>query len=85
VRTSSAWGMPRSSSIRLPTGQPAGRRLAARLRAAGFSYNPRRRRISCTGRRDLRLPYAYLGADAHASANYTGQPAVHSYYTDEHH
>jgi hypothetical protein len=29
------------ASIRLPDGQPAGRRLATRLRAAGFSYNPR--------------------------------------------
>lgn len=51
------------SSIRLPDGRPAGQRLTARLRAAGFSYDSRRRRISCTGRRDARLPYSYLGAD----------------------
>jgi SAM-dependent methyltransferase len=68
------------SSIRLATGQPAGRRLATRLRAAGFSYDSRRHRISRTGPGELRLPYRYLGADDHAGANYTGQPAVHSYY-----
>lgn len=49
------------SSIMLPDGRPAGRRLAARLRAAGLTYDPRRRRISCTGRRELHLPYRYLG------------------------
>ncbi|MEU1589649.1 hypothetical protein [Micromonospora sp. NPDC005710] len=72
------------SSIRLPDGRPAGQRLTAQLRAAGFSYDSRRRRISCTGRRDVRLPYRYLGADDRAGANYTGQPAVHSYYAEGH-
>ncbi|MEU6074109.1 class I SAM-dependent methyltransferase [Micromonospora sp. NPDC047074] len=72
------------SSIRLPDGRPAGRRLTARLRAAGFSYDPRRRRIGCTGRREVRLPYSYLGADDRAGANYTGQPAVHSHYAEGH-
>ncbi|MGW1060494.1 class I SAM-dependent methyltransferase [Micromonospora rubida] len=72
------------SSIRLPDGRPAGQRLTARLRAAGFSYDPRRRRISCTGRREVRLPYRYLGADDRAGANYTGQPAVHSHYAEDH-
>jgi trans-aconitate methyltransferase len=71
------------SSIRLPDGQPAGPRLTARLRAAGFSYEQRRRRISCVGAREVHLPYRYLGADDRAGANYTGQPAVHSYYADE--
>lgn len=67
-------------SIRLAGGEPAGRRLAASLRAAGFSYESRRHRIRCSGRREVRLPYAYLGADDRAGPNYTGQPAVHSYY-----
>ena len=70
------------SSIRLPDGQPAGRRLTSRLRAAGFSYDPRRRRISRTGPGEVRLPYSYLGADDRAGPNYTGQPAVHSYYAE---
>ncbi|MEV0392253.1 class I SAM-dependent methyltransferase [Polymorphospora rubra] len=69
-------------SIRLPDGRPAGRRLTARLRAAGFSYDARRHRISRTGPGDVRLPYAFLGADDRAGPNYTGQPAVHSYYAE---
>jgi SAM-dependent methyltransferase len=70
------------SSIRTADGHPGGRRLAARLRAAGFSYDPRRHRIGCTGRRDVRLPYVYAGADDQAGVSYTGQPAVHSHYTE---
>lgn len=73
------------SSIRLPDARPAGRRLVTRLRAAGFSYDPRRHRISCTGPLDADLPYTYLGADDHAGANYTGQPAVNSYYQEDQH
>jgi SAM-dependent methyltransferase len=71
------------SSIRLPDGRPAGRRLLTPLRAAGFSYDSRRHRIGCTGRREVRLPYTYLGADDRAGANYTGQPAVNSYYQED--
>ncbi|BCB82979.1 methyltransferase [Phytohabitans suffuscus] len=51
------------TSIRLPDGRPAGRALAGALRQAGFEYDSRRRRISCAGRRDAELSYAYLGAD----------------------
>ncbi|WP_245908791.1 class I SAM-dependent methyltransferase [Pseudosporangium ferrugineum] len=70
------------ASIRLADGRPAGRRLTARLRAAGLNYGNRRRRIACIGPRELRLPYTYLGADDHAGPNYTGQPAVDSYYCE---
>jgi len=68
------------ASIRLTSGAPAGRRLAADLRDAGFSYDGRRRRIGRDDRGDVGLPYEYLGADDKAGANYTGQPAVHSHY-----
>jgi SAM-dependent methyltransferase len=69
------------SAIRV--GEPAAnRRLRSRLRAAGFAYNSRRHQITCTGRRDVRLPYAYLGADDRAGPGYTGQPAVTSYYSE---
>jgi SAM-dependent methyltransferase len=68
------------TSVRLPDGRPAGRRLTALLRAAGMTYDARRHRISCTGPRHLDLPYAYLGADDRAGPNYTGQAAVHSHY-----
>jgi SAM-dependent methyltransferase len=70
------------SAIQLPGGRAATRRLASRLRTAGFSYDSRRRQISCTGRRDIRWPYTYRGADDHAGPGYTGQPAVHSYYAE---
>jgi SAM-dependent methyltransferase len=64
-------------------GPAATRRLRSRLRAAGFAYNPRRRQVTCAGRREVRLPYAYLGADDRAGPGYTGQPAVTSYYTED--
>jgi SAM-dependent methyltransferase len=64
-------------------GPAATRRLRSRLEAAGFAYSPRRHQITCTGRRDVRLPYAYLGADDRAGPGYTGQPAVTSYYTED--
>jgi SAM-dependent methyltransferase len=70
------------ADVRLADGRPAGRRLAGRLRAAGISYDARRRRIRCEGRRDVRLPYRYLGADDAAGPNYTGQPGVRSHYAD---
>jgi SAM-dependent methyltransferase len=75
-----------AASIVSADGRPLGRRLTAALRAAGFDYDGRRRRISCRGRRQpgflLRSlgQFRYLGADDRAGPNYTGQPAVNSYY-----
>ncbi|MGH3169010.1 MAG: class I SAM-dependent methyltransferase [Trebonia sp.] len=66
--------------VRLPGGGPAGRALISALRQAGFTYSPRRHRITCAGRREVALPYSYLGADDQAGPGYTGQPAVNSYY-----
>jgi SAM-dependent methyltransferase len=60
---------------------PGNRRLASALRAAGFTIDARRRRITRTGPATLALPFTYLGADDTAGPNYTGQPAVHSHYT----
>lgn len=70
------------TSIRLAQGQPAGRRLTTALRRAGFSYDPRRHRITRTGPAEIQLPYRYLGADDQAGPNYTGQPAVNSIYAE---
>ncbi|MBF9134513.1 methyltransferase domain-containing protein [Plantactinospora sp. S1510] len=70
-------------AVRLADGRPAGRRLNAQLRTAGFTVDTRRRRISRTGPGAGVLPYRYLGADDRAGPNYTGQPAVSSYYTPE--
>ncbi|GIH97648.1 class I SAM-dependent methyltransferase [Planobispora siamensis] len=66
--------------IILENGLPAGRRFTADLRKAGLVYDTRRRRISRRGRCAVELPYRYLGADDRAGPNYTGQPAVDSYY-----
>jgi len=68
------------ASIRLADGRPAGRAVSAALRRSGFAYDARRRRISRTGPGAVALPYRYLGADDRAGPNYTGQPAVDSYY-----
>ncbi|TCO55023.1 class I SAM-dependent methyltransferase [Actinocrispum wychmicini] len=51
------------------------------LRLAGFHYNARTRRIRLDGHAAVDLPFDYLGADDSAGPNYTGQPAVDSYYT----
>jgi hypothetical protein len=72
------------TSIRLPDGRPAGRRLINQLHTAGFTYDPRHHRIGRTGGSDVHLPYTYLGADDRTGANYTGQPAV-SYYNEDPH
>ncbi|MEV8097571.1 methyltransferase domain-containing protein [Kitasatospora sp. NPDC085879] len=71
------------ASVRRPDGRSAARPVLAALRAAGFAYSPRRRLLTLHGRR--RLPagvpgFRYLGADPAAGPNWTGQPAVASYY-----
>jgi hypothetical protein len=68
------------TGIRLADGAPAARHLSTALRNAGFVYDGRNRRIRRTGHALLKLPFRYLGADEQAGPNYTGQPAVHSYY-----
>ncbi|WP_371477125.1 methyltransferase domain-containing protein [Kitasatospora sp. NBC_00315] len=66
--------------LRLADGSPGARPVLAALRAAGFAYHPRRHRLTLQGRREVRLPFDYLGADDAAGPNCTGQPAVASYY-----
>ena len=68
------------ANLRLPDGRAAGRNVSSDLRRAGLEYDRRRRLIVCRGRRTVVLPYRYLGADDRAGPNYTGQPAVDSYY-----
>ncbi|GAA2793556.1 hypothetical protein [Nonomuraea dietziae] len=60
--------------VRVEDGAPAGARLTRDLRAAGLTYEPRTRRISCQGRREITLPYSYLGSDDQAGPNYTASP-----------
>jgi SAM-dependent methyltransferase len=56
------------------------RRLMAELRRVGLEFDSRRRRVICRGRRGPALTFRYLGVDDRAGPNYTGQPAVDSYY-----
>lgn len=63
-------------------GDKFSRRFASDVRRAGLLYDTRRRLVSCRGRKKVVLPYRYLGADDTTGPNYTGQPAVGSYYED---
>jgi SAM-dependent methyltransferase len=67
-------------SIKQSDGRPAGRRFLSELRRNGLSYDSRRRRLTGRGKQKVELPYRYLGADDRAGPNYTGQPAVDSFY-----
>ncbi|MFD7448764.1 class I SAM-dependent methyltransferase [Kitasatospora sp. NPDC059827] len=67
-------------SVRRPDGSGAGRAVLAALRAAGFEYRARRHLLLLDGGRSVVLPFAYVGADPAAGPNWTGQPAVGSYY-----
>jgi trans-aconitate methyltransferase len=56
------------------------RTVARELRDQGFVYDARKKLLSRTGHQELSFPFGYLGADDRAGPNYTGQPAVTSYY-----
>ena len=66
------------SNLKLDDGRSAARCVPAALRRAGLEYD--RRQVRCAGRRDVTLPFAYLGADDGAGPNYTGQPSVNAHY-----
>jgi trans-aconitate methyltransferase len=68
------------ANIKLSEGRAAGRVVSTDLGRAGVPYDRRKRLISCRGRKVVDLPHRYLGADDQAGPNYTGQPAVDSYY-----
>jgi SAM-dependent methyltransferase len=67
-------------SIRDGDGRTAARKITSILRAAGWEYDGRRKRVRCVGPRVLEFTGTYLGADDTAGPNYTGQPAVNSSY-----
>jgi SAM-dependent methyltransferase len=67
------------ANLRSETGTALARRIGRLFRQQGIEYD-RRRRLICRGRRGVRFPLVYLGADDEAGANYTGQAAVNSYY-----
>jgi SAM-dependent methyltransferase len=68
------------ASLKLADGQAADRKVLSDLRRAGLGYDRKKRLVSFRGRDRLVLPYRCLGADDQAGPNYTGQPAVDSYY-----
>lgn len=68
------------ANFRFADGRPARRTIAAQLRRNGLEYDPRRRLVKCIGPRRMDWRLGYLGADDGAGPNYTGQPAVDSYY-----
>lgn len=68
-------------SIRRADGSTAAKAAVSALRAAGYEYSPRHHRLTLRGGRPVQLPFHYLGADPSAGPNYTGQPAIASYYT----
>ena len=61
-------------------GEKSDRRLVQDLGRAGMTYDRKKRLLMCRGPKRLALPFRYLGADDTAGPNYTGQPAVDSYY-----
>ncbi|WP_406404844.1 class I SAM-dependent methyltransferase [Streptomyces sp. NBC_00879] len=74
------WADGRSAGRAVPGRAVPGRAVLAALRAAGFTYSARHHRLTLRGPLRVDLPWSYLGADPHAGPNYTGQPAVASYY-----
>lgn len=70
------------ANLRGPDGQGIGPVVVKALRYAGLTFDARRRLLTRTGRRELCLPFHYLGADDAAGPNYTGQSAVNSWYSE---
>jgi SAM-dependent methyltransferase len=73
-----------AESVRDSRGRSVARKIVSMLRAAGWEYDARRKRVRCVGPRGLEFAALYLGADDTAGPNYTGQPAVTSYYDWSH-
>lgn len=70
------------SNLRHKSIRSFGRRAAKHLRDAGLDYDTRHRLIRSSGHREVDIPWQYLGADDEAGPNFTGQPAVNSWYAD---
>lgn len=68
------------ANLKLTNGQDGSRPIASDLRNQKLEYDPGKRRVVCRGKKSVDMPYRYQGADDGAGSNYTGQPAVNSYY-----
>ncbi len=69
-----------ADNLKAPRGVRSSRPFLAALRGHGRDYDRKRKLVICRGHAALDLPLRYLGADDRAGPNYTGQPAVNSYY-----
>jgi SAM-dependent methyltransferase len=67
-------------NLRHADGRDAARRGLQLLREHGLDFSPRRGVLRAKGCRDFTLSCHYLGADANAGPNRTGQDAVNSHY-----
>ncbi len=67
-------------NLKLANGREGGRTIASELRRAGIVYDRSKRLLVCHGRKIVSVHFPYLGANDGAGPNYTGQPAVDSYY-----
>ena len=68
------------ANLRFHDGRPAGRSIVKDLRRIGAEYNSGKRLLVKRGRAAFELNFTYAGCDDKAGPNYTGQPAVDSYY-----
>jgi SAM-dependent methyltransferase len=68
------------AGFRWADGSSASRSVGTALRRQGFDVDTRRHLISLNGGRPVAFPFTYLGADPNDGPNYTGQPAVASFY-----
>lgn len=71
------------ANLRFQDGRLAGRIAVNRLREHGIDYDKNNRLIRCSGGLSVEsFNLKYCGADDQAGPNYTGQPAVNSYYNE---
>lgn len=71
------------ANVRVQNYSNSKRIVLKELRSAAFEYNSRKRLVSCNGRKNVRFPFHYLGADDQAGPNYTRQASVNSMYETE--
>lgn len=67
-------------NLKLVENENSKRIFSGYLRKQGFEFNSKKHLLTLKGKRMFDLPFEYQGADDKAGPNYTGQPAVDSYY-----
>lgn len=88
IQRSASWLKPEGffianldiNNFRLSGNKPMGSQIGKIFKKFGINYNRTKHLLSVSGKKDVKISYHYLGADDQAGPNYTGQPAVHSYY-----